>query len=252
LGKSWLTTSHRRRRPINHSVRRLGHLAAALGTASYLEIGVDRGATFQDIDVSSKTGVDPDLKVRASNLEGPGARIEAVPSDQYFASLDPSARFDLVFIDGMHTYEQTYRDLCSTLMHTHDRSVIVIDDTRPSDVYSAVRDQELAITIRRREQGRRERSWRRGDRSWHGDVFKVIFAIHDFHHGLDYATITGPDNPQTVVWRSRAFARRPRFDSFEAIARLTYFDLIVHEDVLRLASEVEVMDTCLRSLLERG
>lgn len=220
-----------------------------MGAGSYLEVGVDQGVTFRDITVADKTGVDPHLKVRASSLEGPGSRIATVTSDEYFSQLDPGSLFDLVFLDGLHLYEQTYRDFCNTLLHTHRRSVIVIDDTLPSDAYSAMRDQGLAVGLRRAEQGRRN-PWRRGDQSWHGDVFKVVFAIHDFHPGFDYATITGSGNPQTLVWRSRDFDRRPRFDSFESIARLTYFDLLAHEDVLRTATEDEVIDACLKSLAD--
>lgn len=207
--------------------------------------------TYRDIDVANKTGVDPGLNVRASTLEGSGSRIEPVTSDEYFASLEPSVQFDLVFIDGLHLFEQTYRDFCNTILHTHERSVIVIDDTRPSDVFSALRNQSLAVKLRSSEQDPRTRGLRRGRLAWHGDVFKVVFAIHDFHPGFEYVTVVGSGNPQTIVWRSRDFDRSPRFDSFEAIGRLSYFDLLLNEDVLRPAAEDEALESCLDSLSGR-
>ena len=58
-----------------------------------------------------------------------------VASDAYFA---PAARgFDIVFLDGLHVFAQTFRDFCNTLLVTHERSLILIDDTVPDDIYSS-------------------------------------------------------------------------------------------------------------------
>jgi hypothetical protein len=52
-------------------------------------------------------------------------------SDEFFATLRPSKRYDVAFIDGLHTFEQTYRDVINTFAHLRS-GVILIDDTVPS------------------------------------------------------------------------------------------------------------------------
>jgi len=38
-------------------------------------------------------------------------------SDEFFSTLRPSKRYDVAFIDGLHTFEQTYRDVINTFAH---------------------------------------------------------------------------------------------------------------------------------------
>ncbi len=82
------------------------------------------------------------------------------------------------------------------------------------------------------------------DTSWHGDVFKILFYIHDFWPGLNYRTIVGAGNPQTLVWQSQSSPRRPIFDNFEPISRLTYFDLLENLSIARCVGEDEALDLC--------
>ena len=133
--------------------------------------------------VAERTAVDPvflfDIAERASE----DTIFAQTTSDEFFAELPAAKQYDLIFIDGLHTFEQTYRDLCNCLLHSHWRTPILIDDTLPSDVYSSLRDPGQTQAFR--DAARSESS------AWHGDTFKVVFAIHDFHLGLDYRTIVG-------------------------------------------------------------
>ncbi len=206
---------------------------------TYLEIGVAKGETFLHVDVPERTGVDPRFNLDVSTITADNVKHLEMTSDAYFCQLTRDVVFDLVFVDGLHTFEQTYRDLCNVLDHTHANSVILIDDTLPVDVYSAMPDPAKALAYRTRT----------GDdsRAWHGDVYKVVYAIHDYHITLDYRTILGSGNPQTVVWRS-PICRKPFRSSMEALARLTYFDLLDSLEILRPVSEDEAIDACLRAL----
>ena len=143
--------------------------------------------------------------------------LHETTSDEFFQTLPPGKTFDLVFLDGLHTFEQTYRDVCNVLIHSHPNTAVLIDDTKPSDVYSSLRDPGKAMEYRKTTGS--------DDHSWHGDTFKVVFALHDFHRGLDYRTIVGSGNPQTLIWRSKKGWGRPVLDWMEAIFPLTYFDL---------------------------
>ena len=188
--EEWLSTSP----------RRLNRLTEALNCKTYLEIGVSTGVTFAAVNVAAKTGVDPDFKFDwQSSHDGECTRLLPVRSDDFFAQEPVSSRFDLIFIDGLHTYDQTYRDLQNALLHSHPGTVILIDDTIPHDVFSTCRDQEEGVM--RRAQATGVRDW-----SWHGDTYKIIILIHLFHTAYHYCTLMDHGNPQTLLWRGA----RPR------------------------------------------
>jgi hypothetical protein len=218
------------------SPRRINKIADHLELRSYLEIGVQAGLTFTNINVNRRVAVDPNFLFDITFHMDEHTSFETLTSDEFFTQLSISSKFDFIFIDGLHTFEQTYRDLCNAFLHWHAGSVILIDDTLPNDVYSVLPDHALAIKFRRDAGGL--------DQSWHGDVFKTIFALHDFHPGLNYRTITGSGNPQTLIWQSKSSsARAPLFNSFEKISRLTYFDLMNNLDVMKSCSEDEAINT---------
>jgi hypothetical protein len=218
------------------SPRRINKISDQLKSRSYLEIGVHEGLTFKNVNVNSRVAVDPNFAFDITNYKNENTSFERLTSDSFFSQLAISNKFDFIFIDGLHTFEQTYRDLCNVFLHWHAGSVILIDDTLPDDVYSALSNHALAIKFRLEAGG--------VGQSWHGDVFKTIFALHDFHPGLNYRTITGSGNPQTLIWQSKSnSARTPLFNSLEKISRLTYFDLMNNVDVMKTCSEDDAINT---------
>jgi hypothetical protein len=221
---------------------RLNRLAGALNAASYLEIGVHTGVTFQNVRAARKTAVDPAFMFDVAQHTGDGVTFAEMTSDDFFAGLAPAECYDVIYIDGLHTFEQTYRDLCIAILHSHARSVLLLDDTLPSDVYSSLRDPEECWGFRAAAGV--------DSSAWHGDVFKVVFAVHDFHLGLDYRTIVGSGNPQTLVWRSSARRGRPVLGSLEEISRMTYFDMVNLAHVLRECDEERAITECLTAIGE--
>jgi len=219
---------------------RLNRLAGALGARSYLEIGVHTGGTFARVRAAERTAVDPAFPFPVSDHEDEVTIFAEMASDEFFAGLPASKAYDLIFIDGLHTFEQAYRDLCNSIVHSHPGTVFLLDDTLPSDVYSSLPDPEAAFAFR-------AAAGQDGSAAWHGDTFKVVFAVHDFHLALDYRTIVGAGNPQTLVWRSSS-GRRPLLDSLEKISRLTYFDMINEFHVLRQSDEETAIAECLAAL----
>lgn len=222
------------------SARRLNRIARAVGAQRYLEIGVAGGETFRAVEVPERTGVDPAFRFDIDAVADARTHLVPVRSDVFFAGLPIEATFDLAFVDGLHTSTQTWRDLNNVLQHAHPRTVILIDDTLPVDPWSAIPDQVRSMRLRA--------AAARPGIPWHGDVFRAVFAIHDLHPGLDYRTITGSGNPQTLVWRSTAGGRPPRFEDVEAITRLDWFDLQDHLEVMRCAPEDEAIEACLAGL----
>lgn len=229
------------RLPSTHSARRINALARRLGARRYLEIGVSKGNTFRAIEVAERTGVDPNFGFDTAEVANATTHLHAMRSDAWFAETSAGTSFDIVFIDGLHVFEQVVRDLTNTLARTSWRSAILIDDTVPVDVFSSLTSQRDAVRLREAFGGK-------SGAAWHGDVFKIVFLIHDFFPFLDYRTITGSGNPQTLVWRSGGITRKPLFDNVERISRLDWFALQTHADILQTTTEDEAIDLCVRAI----
>lgn len=226
--------------PLGSSARRINRLGDALGAATYLEVGVFRGETLRDVSIPYRVGIDPRFRIDVQELADERTVLVESTSDDYFRHLDPEIEFDVVFLDGLHTFEQTYRDLCAVLSHAHRRTVILLDDTFPTDPWSAIPD--IGRSLRLREQAGLV------DRAWHGDVYKVVLAIHSFHPALDFRTLMGPGNPQTLVWRGRLADERYPPLSIDQVARMSYFDLLEMRHLMRESTEEEAIAACLGAL----
>ena len=220
----------------NHTPRRINRLADLVAASSYLEIGVESGISFREVRVEYRTGVDP-LFLFDTGLEvNERTRFVRCTSDEFFDIEPLRSQFDIIFIDGLHTFEQVLRDLMNAMSRAHDHSAFLIDDVWPNDIYSAIPDRTMAMEMR----------WATGnkDESWHGDVFKIVHFIHDFLPCLNYRTVTGSGNPQLLTWFSNKSPRQPRLGSLEAISRLSYFQFLAAPDIMRACDEEEALQLC--------
>jgi hypothetical protein len=227
-------TPEARRHVPSPTVARLKELAQINAAKRYLEIGVADGRTFLHVDFDLKHAVDPKFRFDTRYHESERCKFFETTSDDfflYFANME--VKYDIVFLDGLHTFEQTFRDFCSTQAHCHDRTIWLIDDVYPSDAFSALPREALSRKFRKLQHGS-------GKGPWHGDVFKTIFAIHDFFPNLSYRTVVGQGNPQAVVIRRPRKDFTPRFGSLETISRLSYFDFLEEQALLDVASDEEL------------
>lgn len=127
--------------------------------------------------------------------------------------------WDIVYIDGMHTYEQAMADFVNSFRYTHERTIWIFDDTVPTDPWSTIPNQSLCYYFR-------DLAGITGV-DWQGDVFKCIFEIHDFFPDFSYATVIGNGNPQTIVWKMDKKCQRPRiFRDKAEIIKLDYFTML--------------------------
>jgi Methyltransferase domain len=146
-------------------------------SARYLEIGVHTGVLFLHVRAHSKHGVDPDPHVpRWKWLAHPNSvmrgRLVTRTSDEFFASLDADAQFDVVFVDGLHLYEQSLRDIENSLAHLSDTGVVLVHDCNPTSAEAAARVPDP------RAQG-----------PWCGDVWKAIAQLRATRSDLFVETI---------------------------------------------------------------
>jgi hypothetical protein len=121
------------------------------GYEDYLEIGVNTpaqpGYNWEGVKVKNKIGVDP-------NVDHEG--VYKMTSDDFFEKVDPQL-YDIVFVDGLHIFEQAYRDIVNSLDRLTPNGTIIVHDCNP-----------ITEITQRRE---------RASDAWHGDVWKAIVKL---------------------------------------------------------------------------
>jgi Methyltransferase domain len=160
------------------------------GNPKYLEIGTQYGLTLESIQSSDKTGVDPNPKFSRRILPS-GIEIYDLKSDDYFSQLQVQNKWDFIFLDGLHEFRQTARDFENSLRHLSVNGFILVDDTIPNDEFSALPSQEQCDLERKRNGV--------SSRTWHGDVYKLIFMLAQYSDIFELQTAIYPGNPQTLV-----------------------------------------------------
>lgn len=192
---------------------RLNALAVLGQARKYLEIGVSHGTTFRQVQVPYKVAVDPKFRFDFREESSPQTFFHETTSDRFFATLAwQHGSFDLIYLDGLHTFSQTFRDFCASLRFAHERTIWLIDDTHPTG--------PLAASLNRRWVSCCRRWFHLRDRSWMGDVYKVVFAVHDFFPQFSYATFSG--HGQTAMWSQTRKDFTPTWNSLRAIEGLQY------------------------------
>lgn len=148
----------------------LKHLHALLQPRTYVEVGVNKGASLT-LSRARTVAVDPFYAVEHEILCD--LHLVRATSDEFFARRHPLAHFDeplidLAFLDGMHLAEYALRDLMHVERYCHAASVIVLDDMLPRTVQEAGRT--------------RQGSSKRG--AWTGDVYKIVPALRELRPDL--------------------------------------------------------------------
>ncbi|XPV76643.1 MAG: class I SAM-dependent methyltransferase [Desulfovibrio sp.] len=217
---------------------RINAIAAFTQAKTYLEVGVSEGDTFFNVDIKHKVAVDPYFQFDYMQYQTDSTILHQIPSDEYFIHHAEGQKFDIIFLDGLHTFEQTFRDFCNTQCVAHDKTIWLIDDTVPSDIYSAHTISSEAIALRSLET-------KNVSGLWHGDVYKTIFAIADFFPMFSYCTSEEPGYEQTFVYKRPVRHFTPLFNNLEAISRLEYFDFFKRKNHLKLMP----LEDCLNKIM---
>lgn len=182
------------------SQRRLNWLVTLFdGPVRYLEIGVSRGSTLVSVHADEIIGVDP---VPRFNPRGLPAHIkfERRTSNSFFRRAWGIPAFDLVFLDGLHTADQTWTDLWNTLRRSHFRTIILVDDVVPDSDITAIPNQRKAAKLGREAGFTTAR--------WHGDVWKMLPTLSQVLPTINFQVIgasgkdpvKGEDNLQALMW----------------------------------------------------
>jgi glycosyltransferase involved in cell wall biosynthesis len=135
----------------------------------YLEIGIEYGSTFLNINSNFKIGVDPDPKIENDN-------IVKTTSDNFFINNVES--FDVIFIDGMHQVEYLINDINNSIITLSENGKIFIDDILPLNYNEQLKIPNNHIY---------ENEILKYTEPWTGDVWKVIFFIlQKYNSSIDF------------------------------------------------------------------
>ena len=172
---------------------------------TYLEIGVSYNELFNSIPLklSNKYGVDPKM--------GGNFRMN---SDEFFFKY-PNIKFDVVFIDGLHHYEQVQKDTINSIKHLNKKGIILIHDILPRNKFEEFVPRKQLV--------------------WSGDVWKVAveltnnrnckFKIVNIDHGIGILKIL--DNFKYIEMPE---LKNKRYDDF--LKYYPKFDIINSEQAL--------------------
>lgn len=223
---------------------RLNSLAEINSAKCYLEIGVREGATLKKVNVVSKYGVDPLFRFdKQSFFDKPDERVELfeVASDQFFAELSPDVKFDLVFVDGLHQFEQVLRDILNAFRHCHAKSILVVDDTIPTSIAAATRNLS--------DLGKIMEATCENSKNWMGDVYKIFPFLHNFLLELEVATFprTTTLHPQTVIWQKQGRVRKTERHFFKSPFFESYEDFLLNMQMANIRESEESLFHLLKS-----
>ena len=104
---------------------------------------------------------------------------------EHFETISPDLKFDVIFIDGMHIYEQSVKDFANSVKHLNDPGLIIIHDVDPTDEKMAARER---ISV-----------------GWTGDVWKTALHINKLYKDFTYCALPIPPGYLVVCKGERDF-----------------------------------------------
>lgn len=184
------------------------YLSQKTKPVSYLEIGVQNpDSNFNHISADLKDGVDP----------FPLAPCKFVmTSDQFFEQ--NKTKYDVIFIDGDHTFEQVYKDDLNSIRFLKENGVIVMHDCSPlTEWHQRERDNVHKL-----------------DGPWNGTVWKAFIKLRMENENLEMFTIDADFGVGIIIPQRR----QKLFVCKENIYEYRVFDKY-RKEALNLISENE-------------
>ena len=173
---------------------------------SYLEIGCQSDINFSKIIIKNKIGVDPQ-----------SGGTHRMTSDDFFKQ--NKSTFDLIFIDGLHVYEQVLKDIENSLKVLNDNGVILIHDCLPAKIWHQTIPQTHS--------------------SWNGDVWKSIVKSRT-RIDIDTYTIEADQGLGLILKRKNKDLLVDKIENFKNLKFRDYY--IHHKKFMRIIDESDVLE----------
>jgi hypothetical protein len=177
-----------------------------LNAKIYMEIGVFSGSNFLNIKAPIRIAVDPEILISKSqkiieslknkyNFKITNSIDQSVfdkyyemTSDQFFSTQKEfleKYEMDVVFIDGSHTYKQTYQDILNALEYLNKNGAILMHDCNPKNWLSAIPASSRDNAVEKAQEFGIEK-W---SEEWNGDVWKAVVALQATRDDLEVQVI---------------------------------------------------------------
>ena len=174
---------------------------------SYLEIGCDNDELFNFIKCDNKIGIDPE---KGGNLK--------ITSDEFF--LKNESKFDIIFIDGLHEYNQVDKDISNSINAINDEGIILLHDCLPNNVYQQIVPRCKA--------------------TWNGDVWKAIVKYRT-NENLDVYTCYADQGVGVILKRLNKNRLKIDIQNFKDLKfkdfyhnYQEYMNLIEYDDLIKV------------------
>jgi hypothetical protein len=212
---------------------------------NYLEIGLAKGDTFLRIKARRKIAVDPTIGIpkvkrirwKFKNIYNMPAKYYELTSNDFFAQVEIKKGLDVVFIDGLHTFEQSLVDVNNSLKYLNKNGVIVMHDCDPPNEAGAypAKSAEHAASLNLP-------GW---TGAWCGDVWKTICYLRSFRKDLN-VFVLDCDCGLGIVTKAKPESSLDLKE--DELGGLTYSDLVRHKKEFLNLKPVGYLDAFLRDL----
>ncbi len=173
---------------------------------SYLEIGCFKNETFNKINIKKKIGVDP---VSGGNLR--------MTSDHFFK--ENKEKFDLIFIDGLHVYEQVIKDIFNSINILKENGIILVHDCLPRKLWY-------------------QTPTRMSD-TWNGDVWKAIVECRTLEY-IDTYTCLADEGIGVIKVQKNNNLLKLKLSNFKNLKYKEYY--LNRESLMNIISVEKLID----------
>ena len=175
---------------------------------NYLEIGCYKDSNFSQIKIKYKIGVDP---VSGGNIK--------MTSDEFFKI--NNKKFDCIFIDGLHIYEQVREDILNSIKFLSPNGIIIIHDCLPLKIWNQIVPKIYG--------------------HWNGDVWKAIVETRTMKD-IDTYTCKADHGLGIILKRPNRNLLKINTDNFKKLKFKDYYNN--HKNFMNII-EVESIDQLL-------
>lgn len=195
----------------------------------YYEIGIYKGDCFLKIKAREKIGIDPSHEVEnhlkwniyLKNFSNIHNKFFFKESNNFFiqdVDFIVNNKPDVIFIDGLHNYKQTYSDIINSLSLLSKNGIIIVHDCFPPTEAAATPANTHEEAIAKKVPG-----W---TGEWCGDVWKAIVMLKSNNTDV-LSFVLNCDYGLGIIRKGNSF-HNPNLSEIE-IEQLTYKDLLINK-----------------------